>query len=180
VQRLLATATVIGLFEQWGALEQIRLAPGDSLINFSDGVTEAARNPEEYGEARLPFGMLPPTRRLRRTGRMMGGEAKAAGGSQSRPYDGKDKTAKRPASRLRSGQAGRRRYKGQEQARLKGAATKAKIINVLAGLPGSANILIGTRRNVAEKSEIRHSGEWRSQGPQSLPCRAEVLAKAGR
>lgn len=44
VQRLLAAATVIGLFEQWEcALEQIRLAPGDLLINFSDGVAEAAQ-----------------------------------------------------------------------------------------------------------------------------------------
>jgi len=54
VQRLPATATVIGLFEQWEcAVEQIRLAPGDLLAVFSDGVTEAARNEEEYGEARL-------------------------------------------------------------------------------------------------------------------------------
>jgi phosphoserine phosphatase RsbU/P len=54
VQRLPATATVIGLFEQWEcAVEQIRLAPGDLLVIFSDGVTEAARNEEEFGEARL-------------------------------------------------------------------------------------------------------------------------------
>jgi serine phosphatase RsbU (regulator of sigma subunit) len=54
VQRLPATATVIGIFEQWECeVEQIRLAPGDLLVIFSDGVTEAARNEEEYGEARL-------------------------------------------------------------------------------------------------------------------------------
>jgi sigma-B regulation protein RsbU (phosphoserine phosphatase) len=54
VQRLPATATVIGVFEQWECkVEQIRLAPGDLLVIFSDGVTEAPRNGEEYGEARL-------------------------------------------------------------------------------------------------------------------------------
>lgn len=54
LQRLAATATVIGLFEQWEcSVEQIRLAPGDLLVVFSDGVTEAARNQEEYGEAHL-------------------------------------------------------------------------------------------------------------------------------
>ena len=54
VQRLPATATVIGVFEQWECfVDQIRLAPGDLLVIFSDGVTEAARNEEEYGEARL-------------------------------------------------------------------------------------------------------------------------------
>jgi len=54
VQRLPATATVIGLFEQWEcSVEQICLAPGDLLVIFSDGVTEEVRNEEEYGEARL-------------------------------------------------------------------------------------------------------------------------------
>jgi len=55
VQRLPATATIIGIFEQWECeVEQIRLAPGDLLVIFSDGVSEADRNEEEeYGEARL-------------------------------------------------------------------------------------------------------------------------------
>ena len=54
VERLASTATVIGLFEQWEcSVEQIRLDSGDLLVIFSDGVTEAARNEEEYGEARL-------------------------------------------------------------------------------------------------------------------------------
>jgi sigma-B regulation protein RsbU (phosphoserine phosphatase) len=54
VQRLPATATVIGLFEQWEcAVDQINLAPGELLVIFSDGVSEAARGEEEYGEARL-------------------------------------------------------------------------------------------------------------------------------
>ena len=55
VQRLPATATIIGIFEQWECeVEQIRLAPGDLMVIFSDGVSEADRNEEEeYGEARL-------------------------------------------------------------------------------------------------------------------------------
>ncbi len=54
LERLAATATVIGLFEQWEcSVEQIRLAQGDLLVIFSDGVTEAAHNEEEFGEARL-------------------------------------------------------------------------------------------------------------------------------
>ncbi len=32
---------------------ELRLAPGDLLVIFSDGVTEEARNEEEYGEAHL-------------------------------------------------------------------------------------------------------------------------------
>ena len=54
VQRLAATATVIGLFEHWEcSVEQICIAPGDLLVIFSDGITEETRNEEEYGEARL-------------------------------------------------------------------------------------------------------------------------------
>ena len=54
VARLAATATVIGMFEEWECeVVQIRLAPGDLLAIFSDGVTEAAHNEEEYGDARL-------------------------------------------------------------------------------------------------------------------------------
>jgi serine phosphatase RsbU (regulator of sigma subunit) len=54
VQRLAATATVIGIFEQWTCeVKQIRLGPGDLLAIFSDGVTEAAHNEEEFGDARL-------------------------------------------------------------------------------------------------------------------------------
>src|SRR5271167_4313089 len=54
VRHLQATATVIGLFEEWECgVEQIHLAPGDLLVIFSDGFSEAARGEEEYGEARL-------------------------------------------------------------------------------------------------------------------------------
>jgi serine phosphatase RsbU (regulator of sigma subunit) len=54
VERLAATATVIGLFEQWEcSLGILQLAPGDLLAIFSDGVTEEARDDEEFGEQRL-------------------------------------------------------------------------------------------------------------------------------
>jgi phosphoserine phosphatase RsbU/P len=54
VERLAATATVIGLLEQWECtVGQVRLAAGDLLVIFSDGVSEAARGEEEFGEARL-------------------------------------------------------------------------------------------------------------------------------
>jgi phosphoserine phosphatase RsbU/P len=56
VERLAATAPVVGLFEEpWacstGACD---LAPGDTLVVFTDGVSEAtADNDEEFGEERL-------------------------------------------------------------------------------------------------------------------------------
>jgi sigma-B regulation protein RsbU (phosphoserine phosphatase) len=54
VERLEATATVIGLFEKWeGALGQVQLAPGDLLAIFSDGVTEETCDGEDFGDARL-------------------------------------------------------------------------------------------------------------------------------
>lgn len=54
LQRLGATATVIGLFEQWEcAVAEVELVPGDLLAVFSDGVTEAERGEEQFGEARL-------------------------------------------------------------------------------------------------------------------------------
>lgn len=53
-ERLKATAMVIGLFERWDcASGEIELAPGDLLVIFSDGVTEAMHGEEEYGEERL-------------------------------------------------------------------------------------------------------------------------------
>ena len=54
VTRLGATATVIGLFERWqGSACRAHLDPGDLLVVFSDGVTEANRGEEEFGEVRL-------------------------------------------------------------------------------------------------------------------------------
>jgi sigma-B regulation protein RsbU (phosphoserine phosphatase) len=54
LRRLEATATVIGVFEDWaGAVEEIEMAVGDLLVIFSDGIPEAEHNEEDYGEARL-------------------------------------------------------------------------------------------------------------------------------
>ena len=54
VERLAATATVIGAFPRWDcSAEERELGPGDLLAVFSDGVTEAACNEEEFGETRL-------------------------------------------------------------------------------------------------------------------------------
>lgn len=54
VTRLDATATVIGAFERWqGSACRAQFYPGDLLVVFSDGVTEANRGEEEFGETRL-------------------------------------------------------------------------------------------------------------------------------
>ena len=54
VERLEATATVVGAFERWdGSAGCARLAPGDLLAIYSDGITEAPRGEEEFGERRL-------------------------------------------------------------------------------------------------------------------------------
>ena len=54
LERLPATATVLGVFEPWECSAcQIRLATGDLLAVFSDGVSEASRGEEEFGEERL-------------------------------------------------------------------------------------------------------------------------------
>jgi serine phosphatase RsbU (regulator of sigma subunit) len=51
---LAATATVLGVFEDWECtLGRLQLFPGDLLVAYSDGVTEAARGREHFGEARL-------------------------------------------------------------------------------------------------------------------------------
>lgn len=55
LERLPATATVMGAFQQWDcSLEECQLAPGDTLALFTDGITESF-NPaeEEFGEERL-------------------------------------------------------------------------------------------------------------------------------
>ena len=55
VERLGATATVLGLFPRWEcSVESARLAPGDTLLICSDGVIEAADDrDEQFGEERL-------------------------------------------------------------------------------------------------------------------------------
>ena len=52
---MIPTATVIGAFPAWTCQEAaLTLAPGDTLLLYSDGVTEAgADRGEEYGEERL-------------------------------------------------------------------------------------------------------------------------------
>jgi len=54
-QRMAATATVLGLFEEWDcAVEECYLASGDVLVIYSDGISEAgASEEEEFGEDRL-------------------------------------------------------------------------------------------------------------------------------
>jgi len=55
LERLDPTATMLGAFRQWDCKEsQTELRPGDVLVLYSDGVTEAGIDSrEEFGEARL-------------------------------------------------------------------------------------------------------------------------------
>jgi sigma-B regulation protein RsbU (phosphoserine phosphatase) len=64
VDRLEATATVIGLFETWESVaREIQMAPADLLAISSDGITEAMLGEEEFGESRF-LDELRRTRRL--------------------------------------------------------------------------------------------------------------------
>jgi phosphoserine phosphatase RsbU/P len=55
LDRLEATATVIGCFLEWDCVERaVTLAPGETFLAFSDGVTEAGiEDDAEFGEERL-------------------------------------------------------------------------------------------------------------------------------
>jgi serine phosphatase RsbU (regulator of sigma subunit) len=55
LERLEATCTVVGLFEKWDcAMEERELAPGDTVLLYTDGVTEALNaEGDEFGEERL-------------------------------------------------------------------------------------------------------------------------------
>jgi sigma-B regulation protein RsbU (phosphoserine phosphatase) len=55
VERLTATATVLGLFEEWDcSVVELELAAGDVLVIYTDGISEASPNEEdEFGEERL-------------------------------------------------------------------------------------------------------------------------------
>ncbi len=55
VERLEATGTVLGLFGEWDCtIEERKLHPGDTLLIYTDGVTEALNGGgEEFGERRL-------------------------------------------------------------------------------------------------------------------------------
>ena len=56
IERLEATATVLGLFEEWDCtVAERQLAAGDILLIYTDGISEAApsEDAEEFGEDRL-------------------------------------------------------------------------------------------------------------------------------
>lgn len=55
IERLESTATVLGIFKEWDcSVRKGCLLPGDILVLYSDGVTEAFNGDgEEYGESRL-------------------------------------------------------------------------------------------------------------------------------
>jgi phosphoserine phosphatase RsbU/P len=55
VERLSSTCTVMGLFEAWQCeIAEVELAPGDTLVLYTDGVTEATNaDGEEFGESHL-------------------------------------------------------------------------------------------------------------------------------
>jgi sigma-B regulation protein RsbU (phosphoserine phosphatase) len=55
IERLGATATVLGLFAKWNCeVRNIAVGPGDVLVIYTDGVTEAPDQAgEEFGESRL-------------------------------------------------------------------------------------------------------------------------------
>ena len=54
-ERLTATATVLGLFEEWeSSLRDLQITGGDVPVIYADGITEANNaDGEELGESRL-------------------------------------------------------------------------------------------------------------------------------
>jgi sigma-B regulation protein RsbU (phosphoserine phosphatase) len=55
IERLDATATVLGLFVPFDcSIQEVQIAPGDTLVVFSDGATEAMSDEgEEFGDERM-------------------------------------------------------------------------------------------------------------------------------
>jgi serine phosphatase RsbU (regulator of sigma subunit) len=55
LERLEATSTVVGLFGRWDCgMDERALYPGDTLVLYTDGATEAcSESGEEFGEQRL-------------------------------------------------------------------------------------------------------------------------------
>jgi phosphoserine phosphatase RsbU/P len=66
IERLKATSTVLGLFENWEcSVAETQLNPGDILVLYTDGVTEATgAAADEFGESRL-IGTICAHRNLR-------------------------------------------------------------------------------------------------------------------
>ena len=60
VERLASTCTVLGLFPDWAcSIEECMLFPGDTLVLYTDGVTEAFDvQGQEFGEQRLVESLL--------------------------------------------------------------------------------------------------------------------------
>jgi serine phosphatase RsbU (regulator of sigma subunit) len=55
LERLESTCTVLGLFKEWDcSIGERRLASGDTLLLYTDGITESfGEREEEFGEQRL-------------------------------------------------------------------------------------------------------------------------------
>ena len=55
LERLGSTCTVLGLFQEWDCdIRDLRLSPGDTLVVYTDGITEPFNDAqEEFGEERL-------------------------------------------------------------------------------------------------------------------------------
>ena len=55
IERLESTCTVLGLFEAWDCtIDERQLSPGDTLVLYTDGVTECFNDDgEEFGESGL-------------------------------------------------------------------------------------------------------------------------------
>ena len=55
LERLAATATILGIFKDWEcSVSECQLCPGDTLVLYTDGITESfSPDGEEFGESRL-------------------------------------------------------------------------------------------------------------------------------
>ncbi len=54
VERVGTAGSLLGPFAQWrGTTAEVNLGPGDLMLCYTDGLTEARRGHEEFGEQRL-------------------------------------------------------------------------------------------------------------------------------
>jgi serine phosphatase RsbU (regulator of sigma subunit)/catechol 2,3-dioxygenase-like lactoylglutathione lyase family enzyme len=60
IERLEATCTVLGVFRKWECqIGELRISPGDTLVLYTDGITEAFDEAgDEFGEGRLTRSLL--------------------------------------------------------------------------------------------------------------------------